>query len=75
MADIGHDHIRSSLVVPDDSSDVSFPYTTLGGTPPESFQVLPESASINSTPSPVEPESQLQPSISEQSRHYPVQER
>ena len=69
------DHIRSRLVVPNDSSDIPIPDTTLSGTPSESFPVLPESPPMNSTSSPVEPESQLQPSVSEQSRHYPVRER
>ena len=68
------DHIRSRLVVPDDSSDIPSPETTLSGTPCDSFLILPESPLMNSTCSPVEPESQLQPSVSEQPRHYPVQE-
>ena len=69
------DHIRSRLVVSNDSSDIPIPDTTLSGTPSESFPVLPESPPMNSTSSPVEPESQLQPSVSEQSRRYPVRER
>ena len=68
------DHIKSRLVVSNDSSDIPIPDTTLSGAPSESFPVLPESA-MNSTSSPVEPESQLQPSVSEQSRRYPVRER
>ena len=50
------DHIRSRLVVPNDSSDIPIPDTTLSGTPSESFPVLPESPPMNSTSSPVEPE-------------------
>ena len=69
------DHIRSRLVVSNDLSDIPFPDTTLSGTPPESFPILPESPPMNSTSTPVESESQLQPSVSEQSRRYPVRER
>ena len=62
-------------MVPDNSSDILIPDTTLSGTPSESFPVLPESLPMNSTFGPVEPESQLQPSVSEQSQRYPVRER
>ena len=69
------DHIRSRLVVPDDSSDIPSSDTTLSGTPSESFPILPESPPVNSTSGPIETESQSQPSVSEQSRCYPVRER
>ena len=70
------DHIRSCLVVPDDSSEIPSPDITLSGTPSESFPILAESPPMNSTFSPVESKSQLlQPSVFEQSRRYPVRER
>ena len=69
------DHIRSRLVVPDDSSHIPSSDTTLSGTPSESFPILPESPPVNSTSGPIETESQSQPSVSEQLRRYPVRER
>ena len=66
------DHIRSRLVVPDDSSDIPSSDTTLS---PLRVVSHPESPPVNSTSGLIETESQSQPSVSEQSRHYPVRER